>query len=73
MIILAWFGGIIILAVAGAVIYDHRTRRRGLSPGPSDGTGKQLKIDHTGASSYDGAIATLIDGPRRESGPGGRR
>ena len=72
MIILAWFGGIVVAAVAGAAIYDRRTRRRGRSPGPSEGLQHRLEIDHTG-SSYDAAIATLQDGARRESGPGPRR
>ena len=45
MIIFAWFGGIIVLAIAGAAIYDHRTRRRGWTPGPTGITQKLLSVD----------------------------
>ncbi len=33
MIVLAFFGGILVLVLAAAVFYDHRARRRGLRPG----------------------------------------
>jgi len=36
MIVLAFFGGIIVLALAAAVFYDRRTRRRGLRSGVSE-------------------------------------
>jgi len=35
MIILAFFGGILVLGVVAAVIHDRRARRRGLRPGVS--------------------------------------
>jgi hypothetical protein len=49
MIIFAWFGGIIVLAIAGAAIYDHRTRRRGWTPGPTGITQKLLSVDGGGS------------------------
>ena len=36
MIVLAFFGGILVLMLAAAVIYDRRARRRGLRPGVSE-------------------------------------
>ena len=36
MIVLAFFGGILVLGVIAAMIYDRRARRRGLRPGVSE-------------------------------------
>ncbi|HEY1323766.1 MAG TPA: hypothetical protein VGF32_26145 [Streptosporangiaceae bacterium] len=36
MTVLAFFGGFLVLMVAAAMIYDRRTRRRGLRPGVSE-------------------------------------
>jgi hypothetical protein len=35
MIVLAFFGGVLVLMLAAAVFYDRRVRRRGLRPGPT--------------------------------------
>jgi hypothetical protein len=46
MIVLAFFGGILVLMLAAAVIYDHRARRRGLRPGvPSPDVAKRTGSD----------------------------
>jgi len=36
MIVLAFFGGLLVLMVVAAMIYDRRMRRRGLRPGVSE-------------------------------------
>ena len=36
MIVLAFFGGALVLMLVAAVIYDRRVRRRGLRPGVSE-------------------------------------
>jgi hypothetical protein len=36
MIVLAFFGGVLVLALAAAVFYDRRARRRGLRSGVSE-------------------------------------
>ena len=36
MIVLAFFGGFLVLGLVAAVFYDRRARRRGLRPGVSD-------------------------------------
>jgi len=36
MIVLAFFGGVLVLMLVAAVFYDRRARRRGLRPGVSD-------------------------------------
>jgi hypothetical protein len=36
MIILALFGGFLVLMLVAAMFYDRRTRRRGLRPGVSE-------------------------------------
>jgi hypothetical protein len=35
MIVLAFFGGVLVLLLGAAVFYDRRARRRGLRPGVS--------------------------------------
>jgi hypothetical protein len=51
MIFLAVVGGIIILAIALAVVYDHRARRRGWRVGPSTGEAFQNRLDVTASES----------------------
>jgi len=36
MIVLAYFGGFLVLIVVAAMFYDRRARRRGLRPGVSE-------------------------------------
>jgi hypothetical protein len=36
MIVLAFFGGFLVLMVVAAMFYDRRARRRGLRPGVSE-------------------------------------
>jgi hypothetical protein len=36
VIVLAFFGGVLVLVLAAAVFYDRRARRRGLRPGMSE-------------------------------------
>jgi hypothetical protein len=50
MIILAWFGGIVVAVVAAAAMYDRRTRRRGWSTGPTGITEKLLNVDGGGGN-----------------------
>jgi len=45
MIILAFFGGILVAAVVAAVIYDHRARRRGWRVGVSSDEAFQNRLD----------------------------
>jgi hypothetical protein len=52
MIILAFVGGILVLGVVAAMVYDRRARRRGLRPGVSP-----RDIRHSGGGGVGGGNA----------------
>jgi hypothetical protein len=45
MIVLAIVGGVIVAAIAVAMVYDHRARRRGWRVGPSTEEAFQNRLD----------------------------
>ena len=53
MIILAFFGGILVLGVVAAVIHDRRARRRGLRPGVSP---RDIRHDGGGGAGGGNAV-----------------
>ena len=50
MIVLAFFGGFLVLMVVAAMFYDRRARRRGLRPGVS---GREV-LKRKGTADYPG-------------------
>ena len=58
MIILAFFGGILVLGVVAAVIHDRRARRRGLRPGVSG-----REVEKRQGSEYHGGGGGNVGGP----------
>lgn len=71
MIVLAWFGGIIILAVAGAAIYDFRANRRGLRTGPTGVVRKQLGVNGSAPYGQHGMDVLSEDTQRQQTLGGG--
>jgi hypothetical protein len=57
MIVLAFFGGFLVLMLVTAMIYDRRARRRGLRPGVPE----REVLKREGTSNY----------PSSDGGPGG--
>jgi hypothetical protein len=60
MIVLAWLGGVVVVVIALAAVYDHRARRRGLNPGPSAAVARRLSAGATGPSP-DRGVSTSVD------------
>jgi hypothetical protein len=58
MIVLAFFGGVLVLMLVAAVIYDRRARRRGLRPGVSEREilKREGTADPGGDSMYGGGV-----------------
>jgi hypothetical protein len=58
MIVLAFFGGVLVLMLVAAVIYDRRARRRGWRPGVSerDALIREGTSEPGGDSLYGGGV-----------------
>jgi hypothetical protein len=57
MIVLKVFGGIVVVALGGAAIFDHRARRRGYIPGPDGTASTRLNIEGEAPAPQRGIIS----------------
>jgi hypothetical protein len=61
MIVLAFFGGVLVLGLVAAVFYDRRVRRRGLRPGVSS-RDVEIREGTTGIPGSDGGVGGPYSG-----------